>query len=295
MPRMRMFRRERGFTLIELLVVIAIIAILVGMLLPAIQKVREAAQKAACQNNLKQICLATIKTADDNNGLLPPGLGDYPIRDTATNNGQGGVLFHILPNMEQKNMYKASLMSDDRNNYLPTYSQWGINNGGSANVKSYICPADPTQDQKYSTQVTSYAYNGNVFQLSYPWGWGAGALRYPASITDGTGQTIFYTEKGVRAYGTGGWAPGGDQNYWPDWGPCVSSIEGGQPVGAAAKFQIGQKLGVSNGNIASTPHTAGIMVAMGDGSVRLVTNVLSGNTWWYALTPSGNDILGTDW
>jgi prepilin-type N-terminal cleavage/methylation domain-containing protein len=304
MPQFLSSRRWRGFTLIELLVVIAIIAILIALLVPAVQKVRESAARAQCQNNLKQICLGTINCADTNRSNLPPGLGTYPSRRVTPNNGQGGLLFHILPYIEQAPLYKASLGTDGRNNNYATYSAWNVQN--STVVPIYICPSDPSAQGGWAAAKTSYAYNANVFGISYDWGWGQGSYRYPANIADGTSQTIFFTEKEVMSYGgQTGWSPDSGFNCWVDWGPAVSSVEGGQPTGTNAMFLLNPKYGCANtgqgtgwcgdGNKANSPHTAGINCAMGDGSVRFTTSSVSPTTWWAALTPAAGDILGNDW
>src|SRR5579884_3163139 len=122
-----------GFTLIELLVVIAIIAILIGLLLPAVQKVREAAARSQCQNNFKQMGLAIQNCAQTNGGKLPPGLGTYPVPNQGgcgtgvptAGNAWGGVFFFLLPYIEQDNLFKSTQCPQ-----APGYSPESGNIGG---------------------------------------------------------------------------------------------------------------------------------------------------------------------
>ena len=317
MSNPRRARRRQAFTLIELLVVIAIIAILIALLVPAVQKVREAAARTQCQNNLKQVVLATINYADTNRGNLPPGLGNAPNRDGGANAGSGGLLFHILPYVEQAAAYKVSNQGNDpdgRNNGLPTHSLWNAQN---VHVPNYLCPSDPTQLDGWAKSKTSYAYNGQVFGVSYPWNWGMGNKRFPASLTDGTSNTAFFTERQVMTTGqrsgttlapgiTQQWAPDDGFNFWPDWGPSVYSPEAGeqsmycfpdarslpyfQPKGGCVEGGA-----CANANKPNSPHSGGIMVGVADGSVRFVSQSISAPTWWAAFTPRQGDILGNDW
>jgi prepilin-type N-terminal cleavage/methylation domain-containing protein/prepilin-type processing-associated H-X9-DG protein len=296
----KVLRRWRGFTLIELLVVIAIIAILIGLLLPAVQKVREAAARAKCSNNLKQLSLACIHEADTYNGALPPSIGLYPTT-VATNvgaegNGDGGIFLHLLPFFEQDNLYKASYVKpepNDRNGGLGTYSQWTapIQN---AIVKTLVCPSDPTQDEARKARA-SYGVNGLIFRHNYRWG-SVGLKRFPASISDGTSNTIFFTEKLARC--NSGAYP---DNYWPDWGPIITSADNPANIpgilGPASIFQPTPRgnPAICDGGRASSPHTGGINAALGDGSVRFVANGVSPDTWWAAMTPDYGDQLGSNW
>ena len=155
-------KRQSGFTLIELLVVIAIIAVLIGLLLPAIQKVREAANRMACSNNLKQLGLAA-HNYDSTFGSLPPGyLGYKPVMLADTNgafdNFQNvGVLVYLLPFMELNTIYSQLKVNLDRNTVtLPGSDPWFDDQNklyqandwqfAQAQIRSFMCPSDNISD-----------------------------------------------------------------------------------------------------------------------------------------------------
>ena len=286
-------RSRRGFTLIELLVVIAIIAILIGLLLPAVQKVREAAARMSCSNNIKQLSLATISCADANQGKLPPSIGLYPGDGRPqANQSNGGFFLHILPYFEQQNLFNSTLRNPDpdgRNGSNPTYSQWTPGPQNAA-LKTLQCPSDATLAVEPKGRA-SYGVNGQIFRHNYQWG--AGLSSYPASLTDGTSSTVFITEK--LAFCNSGSYP---DNFWPDWGPALASYDLGMPSGPAAVPQFRPTLSGGRGNCdggrPSTFHSS-MNVGMADGSVRTVSSSVSGNTWWALITHNTGDIPGNDW
>jgi prepilin-type N-terminal cleavage/methylation domain-containing protein/prepilin-type processing-associated H-X9-DG protein len=168
--------RARAFTLIELLVVIAIIAILIGLLLPAVQKIREAANRMKCSNNLKQLGLA-IHNYESTYGELPAAYTLLRTPDPDANAQFAGrkvglsLLANLLPYVEQDNIYRLlnpNLSEFDTVNIPPSGPHAGSNTAYAQVVKTYLCPSDPTKP-------TIDAYN----EVWGPYGDGGGAFCFP--------------------------------------------------------------------------------------------------------------------
>jgi len=239
---MNLARRSRSaFTLIELLVVIAIIAILIGLLLPAVQKVREAAARTQCTNNLKQICLAVHNYASAYANVLPALTSDA--LKPKYGNYNGGIFFTLLPFIEQNVLYQGATTTVPNAVWaapIPpatTPPIPGVPSVQTQPLKIYQCPADatilnglstnqsgntaPVQNWAASSYSANYQVFGTVCNLSTTgvptpgFGNSCGATFNIGNIPDGTSNTVFFGEQFAACGNTAGnlWAYPGIGNF----------------------------------------------------------------------------------
>jgi prepilin-type N-terminal cleavage/methylation domain-containing protein/prepilin-type processing-associated H-X9-DG protein len=286
---------RRGFTLIELLVVIAIIGVLIGLLLPAVQKVREAANRMKCMNNLKQIGIA-MHTFHDARGKLVPGAIPLPGANNTWSmpspSWSWGVL--LLPYIEQQNEY----------NLINSYGSPGIDESGKtrpgmgtaalptlgSRINTYVCPSDGYLDGNTTTvyygAVSHYGASSYVCDRAV---FGPDTNQVPTaftltSITDGTSNTLFVGERDfVKNVGA----------IWPIYSSSSCAYEGrpimglnvaypGAPPMPPASVAPGTNL-VSNTNVIerlgfTSMHPGGVNFLFGDGSVKFISNSVQADT-----------------
>jgi prepilin-type N-terminal cleavage/methylation domain-containing protein len=286
--------RRSGFTLIELLVVIAIIAVLIGLMLPAVQKVREAAIRIQSTNHLKQLSLALQQYADLNGGGLPAVNGG---------NYHGGsqdwtLLLSVLPFVEQGAVWRE---------YRSHYNDPGQMSSAHP-IRILMSPADPTLIGDAVNGSASYAGNAQFFA----------PRNRLTSIRDGLSNTIAYAEH--YAFVCDGahfnWAVSDFPGSYhpplkngisfsrrttfadPEMGDIVPVSDGSGRTRASVPgvtFQTRPRVADCNPRIPQTPHSGGMLAALGDGSVRNLAPQMSESTFWAAVTPAGEEVLGPDW
>ena len=305
--------KRRAFTLIELLVVIAIIAILIALLVPAVQKVRDAAARTQCLNNLKQLAVGM----HDYHGAykqLPPGMSPGTIATGDLYCCWGTWMVAILPYVDQAPAFAMYVNYGGNDSTGPRYAAAPNTNVTTLRFAVMTCPNDYPNAPLADITSHNYGVNygnttlyqnptvtvaGNTYTFGgAPFGVNTG---YPfARITDGTSNTLMFAEmiQGQRAdlRGFAWWGPG--SGFVTSAGPNTSSPDQMEAGYCDPGIPNPPCTGTipADGEImfARSRHIGGVQVAMCDGTARFVDNTISMATWQALGTAMDNDMPGDD-
>jgi prepilin-type N-terminal cleavage/methylation domain-containing protein len=322
-------QHRRGFTLIEMLVVIAIIGILIGMLLPAVQKVREAAARSKCQSNLRQLALG-VHVHHDQKSSFPP-LWGWVGQSNQSGSVHGNVNYHLLPFIEEVGVFEGGVHATN-GSYNSDTSTTGVtaDRPRSKSIKLFQCPSDATMAPSgmgvanTDWGATSYGFNAQVFgSLVHQDAANAAGgytdftptfTKLPESIPDGSSKTIMYSDKLARCSGrnlhpSANWnnltmhtghnphtpmigfytAPG-----FPKWNWSTNALRNTSLATVADALPLFNPSQPCDPTRPSSSHTGIINVVMCDASVKAVRRNVSANSWWASMTPGSKDTAGSD-
>jgi prepilin-type N-terminal cleavage/methylation domain-containing protein len=280
---------RRGLSMIELLVVLALLGFLLALLLPAVQKVREAAARTQTINNLKMVAIA-LHSHHDVYKQFPPACGKFGGNIKTAQS----IHVHLLPYMEQDPLYQQYVkeQGEDRDRQV---------------ILGYVAPADPSHPEP-PAGIQNSAANLRVFSTKgLQTHWDApmpalgkeedGKARIPRDFPDGTANTIIFgTRYGVCGDGGSRYASAPNTNTAAMFGQNPAKVKAA-PADLTATFLLHP----AANQCRATPlmghsfSVVGIEVALGDGSVRTVTARISAQSWNAAMCPNDGQPLGNDW
>jgi prepilin-type N-terminal cleavage/methylation domain-containing protein len=278
---------RKALTLIETLVVIVIVGVVLGLALPAIQKVRAHAATVECLNKLRQVSLAIHNYAGDRAGQMPSV-------DAGVNPNALSLHFEILPYLEHGS-YFAEVNSGKRPR------------GGNYTMKQYLCSLDPSLPLTRDS-LASFAANAMLYR---------GKANHGSAIPDGLSNTLAFAEH--YAFPP---VPAGGRTQF-SWyiesfepipgefvrratfadnllGDIVPDTSGVPPVSQASAssgltFQLRPALALCDTRIAQTAHHGGMPTAFADGSARVLGGKISETVYWALVTPKGGESISDDW